>query len=56
MTELEMLRLAKEKAMDTVKASIYSFNTQSQRMFLSVGFRQIAEEWYECIISEDDGK
>ena len=53
---LEMLRLAKEKAMDTVKANIYSFNTKSQRMFLSVGFRQIAEEWYEYIIPEDDGK
>ena len=29
------------------KANIYSFNAQSRRMFLSVGFRQTDEEWYE---------
>ena len=41
-----MLALAKEKGMPEVKANIYSFNTQSRRMFLSVGFQPISEEWY----------
>lgn len=44
---LEMIKLAREKGMDRVKADIYSFNTQSQRMFLSVGFKKIDVEWYE---------
>ena len=44
---LEMLRLAREKRMARVRANIYSFNRQSQRMFLSVGFVQTDEEWYE---------
>ena len=43
----DMLKLAKEKGMDTVKANIYSFNGQSRRMFETVGFKQIDEEWYE---------
>lgn len=30
-----------------VKANIYSFNTQSQKMFQSVGFTKTAPEWYE---------
>ena len=38
---------AKEKEMAKVTANIYSFNAQSRRMFLSVGFRQTDEEWYE---------
>ena len=41
------LKLAKEKEMAKVTANIYSFNAQSRRMFLSVGFRQTDEEWYE---------
>lgn len=44
---LEMLDLAREKGMDHVKANIYSFNEQSQRMFQSVGFVKTGEEWYE---------
>lgn len=36
---LNMIALAKEKGMRLVKANIYSFNTQSQRMFWSIGFR-----------------
>ena len=44
---LEMLKLAREKGMEQVKANIYSFNGQSQRMFQSVGFEKTAEEWYE---------
>ena len=43
----DMLKLAKEKGMDTVKANIYSFNTQSQRMFQAVGFQKTGKEWYE---------
>lgn len=47
---LDMLKLAKEKKMDKVKANIYSFNKQSQSMFQSVGFVKTEEEWYEYII------
>ena len=41
---LNMVELAKEKGMDKVQANIYSFNTQSQRMFQSVGFIQTDDE------------
>ena len=44
---LDMLALAREKDMKTVKANIYSFNKQSQMMFQSVGFEKTEEEWYE---------
>ena len=44
---LEILRLAREKGIPRTRANIYSFNKQSQRMFLSVGFVQTDEEWYE---------
>ncbi len=44
---LDMIELAKEKGMDKVKANIYSFNTQSQRMFESVGFVKTGDEWFE---------
>lgn len=47
---LDMLKLAKEKGMDKVRANIYSFNKQSQTMFQSVGFVKTEEEWYEYII------
>lgn len=47
---LDMLKLAKEKGMDKVKANIYSFNKQSQTMFQSVGFVKKEEEWYEYAI------
>lgn len=47
---LEMIKLARKKGMDLVKANIYSFNTQSQRMFLSVGFKKVAVEWYEYLL------
>ena len=43
---LEMLKLAREKGMGEVRAEIYPFNTQSQKMFLSVGFERIGEEEY----------
>lgn len=44
----EMLKLAKEKGMPRVIANIYSFNTQSQTIFLSAGFQKTGEEWYAC--------
>ena len=44
---LDMILLAKEKGMDSVKANIYSFNKQSQAMFLSIGFVQTDDAWYE---------
>lgn len=43
---LEMLKLAAEKGMTQVKANIYSFNHQSQRMFQSIGFVETEPEWY----------
>ena len=42
-----LLQLAQEKQLRTVKANIYTFNTQSQKMFQSVGFTKTAPEWYE---------
>jgi len=45
-----MLALAKEKGLREVRARIYPFNTQSQRMFESVGFRREAGEWFVCRI------
>ena len=47
---LDMLKMAKEKKMDKVKANIYSFNKRSQSMFQSVRFIKTEEEWYEYII------
>ena len=44
---LDMILLAKENGMASVKANIYSFNKQSQTMFLSIGFVQTDDEWYE---------
>lgn len=49
---LDMLRLAQEKGYDFVKANIYSFNTQSQRMFLSIGFEMVDDESYEYKINK----
>ena len=49
---LDMLALAAEKGMEQVTANIYAFNHQSRRMFLSVGFRQIGEEWYAYLIQQ----
>ena len=40
----EMIRLAKEKGLPKIKAHIYSFNTQSQKMFLAAGFVHRAGE------------
>lgn len=42
----EIIRLAKEKGISELYAVIYSFNTQSQRMFKSVGFKRVDVEKY----------
>ena len=42
----EIIRLAREKNIPEVYAEIYSFNTQSQRMFESIGFQRVEEEKY----------
>lgn len=42
----DMIALAREKEMPRVTANIYDFNKQSQKMFLSLGFRQTGKEWY----------
>ena len=42
----EMLKLASEKGMNNVIANIYAFNTQSRKMFESIGFYQTDDEWY----------
>ena len=43
---IDMLKQARERGLKEVKANIYSFNTQSRKMFESVGFQQVSEEWY----------
>ena len=42
----EIIRLAKEKQIPELHAEIYAFNTQSQRMFQSVGFEKVDSERY----------
>ena len=46
----EMLTLAAENGMNIVKANIYSFNKQSQRMFESIGFYKTEDEWYQFVL------
>ena len=46
----EMIKLAREKGMERVKAEIYSFNTQSRAMFEAAGFKRVDEEWYEYVL------
>ena len=50
----DMLKLAEEKGMDSVKANIYSFNEQSRKMFESVGFKQISDEWLGYKLKQQD--
>ena len=47
----EMIRLAKEKNIRELQAEIYSFNTQSQKMFRSVGFKKVDDEQYVLTLS-----
>ena len=42
----EMIKLAKEKNIQELHAEIYSFNTQSQKMFQSIGFKKVNDEQY----------
>lgn len=42
----EIIQLAKEKQLAALHAEIYSFNTQSQRMFQSLGFIKVDDEEY----------
>lgn len=42
----DIIQLAKEKNFKKLYAKIYSFNSQSQRMFEKVGFKHIDEEQY----------
>lgn len=42
----EIIKLASEKNIQELHAEIYSFNTQSQRMFLSIGFEKLDDEHY----------
>jgi len=46
----EIIQLAKEKDIPEVYAEIYSFNTQSQRMFESIGFQRVEEEKYSLVL------
>ena len=46
----EIIRLAREKNIPEVYAEIYSFNTQSQRMFESIGFKRVEEEKYNMVL------
>ena len=52
----EMLKLAREKDMDFVRANIYSFNSQSRHMFESIGFYQTGKEWYRYDLRQGDFK
>lgn len=45
-----IIRLAKEKGMKELHAEIYSFNKQSQKMFESIGFRQVDDEKYILVL------
>ena len=38
--------LAKEKDIHALHAEIYTFNTQSQKMFQSIGFKKVDDEQY----------
>ena len=46
----EIILLAKEKGMDQLHAQIYSFNTQSQAMFQSIGFQKVDREQYVLVL------
>lgn len=46
----ELIALAREKGIPELHAEIYSFNTQSQAMFQSVGFVQTEPERYSLRI------
>lgn len=41
-----IIQLAREKHISELHAEIYSFNTQSQKMFQSIGFTKVDDEQY----------
>ena len=43
----EIVKLAKEQHIPKLHAEIYSFNTQSQRMFEHAGFQRVGDELFE---------
>ena len=45
-----IIQLAREKGIQELHAQIYSFNTQSQKMFTSIGFRQVDDEQYILVL------
>ena len=42
----EIIQLAKERQISKLQAEIYTFNTQSQKMFQSIGFTKLNDELY----------
>lgn len=46
----EIIRLAREKNLQELHAVIYSFNTQSRRMFESIGFQPLEAELYQFVL------
>lgn len=46
----KMVHLAKAKGIKELHAVIYSFNTQSQKMFESVGFQRVDTEKYVLVL------
>ena len=45
-----IIQLAREKGMQELHAEIYTFNTQSRRMFESMGFEQVDKEKYRLVL------
>ena len=46
----EIVQIAKEKEIPELHAEIYTFNTQSQKMFQSVGFEKVEDEQYLLVV------
>ena len=46
----QMILLAKAKGIKELKATIFSFNTQSKKMFEAAGFKQVGKELYLSLI------
>lgn len=49
----EIIKLANEKELTSIKANIYSFNKQSQKAFEALGFRVYKDEWYEFKLDDN---
>ena len=46
----EIIQLAKEKQIPELHAEIYTFKTQSQKMFQSIGFTKVDDEQYVLVV------